>query len=111
MQVSKLQAQVSSHLKLCQRSLDAATAGPSRSAPASSGERAMDMGMLLLAGAWFYLAGGRGSAARNGARAWLLSGSSAGSGVLMPDEWAGLERSLALVILLAALSRVVMVRT
>lgn len=91
---------LASNVALCQKLLDEAVASnPPRSV--TNGERLRDMAALLAAGAWFYGVWGMGQAGASAAGAL---------GPLLPGEYVGVERALALVLLLAMLVRVVVVR-
>jgi hypothetical protein len=94
---------LASHTGTCQKLLDAAVeAAPARSP--SNSERLVDLALLLAAGAWFHGVWGLGVAGGSG-------GISGGAVSLLPAQYAGLERALAVVLLLAMLVRFVMVRT
>lgn len=80
-------------------------------------QRTADVVLLLVVGVWFYAAWGLGSAAAGAASLEALlpaalrpGSSSSSSGALLPTAYAGLEKALALMLLLAAVSRVVLVR-
>jgi hypothetical protein len=97
---------VSSNLQHCESELDRIKAEQPRRLPTQ--QRMLDVSLLLLTGAWFY-------------RAWELGGSSSGSvagvwglldgaGGVLPAGYDGLEKALVLMLLLAAVSRMVLVR-
>jgi len=89
-------------LELCRHGQEKAQAATAASATLSSTERLVDFGLLMVAGAWCYRVFGLGSNLPESAL-------SLGSGVFL-EEYPGVEKALAVMLLVAAFARVVMVR-
>ncbi len=110
--LAEARAVVSEHISLCQQGLDESEAAVAGTISISGSERAADFGLLLLAGAWFHAAwvwGGAAAGASAGGVFRMLTAAGSGRSVL-PCGYEGIEKALALLLLLAALSRVVLVR-
>jgi hypothetical protein len=100
---------VSNSLQQCESELARIKAEQPRRIPTQ--QRMMDVSLLILTGAWFYraweLGGSSGSSGSSMAGVWGLLD---GAGGVLPAGYDGLEKALVLMLLLAAVSRVVMVR-
>jgi hypothetical protein len=105
---------VSSSLQQCEAELTQLKAKEPRRLPTQ--QRVLDVTLLLLTGAWFYrawqLGGGQeGQGGLHGFGTGLLDSLPGfGAAGLLPVDYHGLEKALALMLLLAALSRVIMAR-
>lgn len=104
----QLLAIVGGSLQACEAELEVLRDAAPRRLPTQ--QRLADVSLLLLAGAWFYRAWDLGGAARGSSGLPLLDGLDAARSRLMPPGCAGIEMALALMLLAAALSRVVMAR-
>jgi hypothetical protein len=98
---------VSSNLQHCESELARIKAEQPRRIPTQ--QRMVDVTLLVLTGAWFYraweLGGGSSSGSLSGV--WGLLD---GAGGVLPAGYDGLEKALVLMLLLAAVSRMVRVR-
>lgn len=99
---------VSSNLQQCTSELAKLKAAAPRRLPTQ--QRVLDVTLLLLTGAWFYRAWDLGGAAPGTNGSWGLAGLLDGTRGMLPAGYDGLEKALVLMLLLAAMSRVVMVR-
>lgn len=96
---------VSSNLQHCESEMQQLRAAQPHTI--STQQRLLDFSLLVVAGAWFYGAWGLG----DGSLGLRLDNMVNGLGVKgLPVGYDGLEKALVLMLLLAALSRVVMVR-
>lgn len=97
---------VSSNLQHCETQLQKLRAAQPRTAP--NQQRLLDFALLILAGAWFYGAWGWG----NGGQGLRLNNMVQSVGLrVLPAGYDGLEKALVFMLLLAAMSRVILVRT
>ncbi|WIA33097.1 hypothetical protein OEZ86_006251 [Tetradesmus obliquus] len=100
---------VSSNLQHCESELTRIKSEQPRKLPTQ--QRLMDASLLLLTGAWFYraweLGSSSGSSGSSMAGVWGLLD---GAGGVLPAGYDGLEKALVLMLLLAAVSRMVLVR-
>lgn len=94
---------VSSHIKLCERELGKLKAAAPRIV--TTQQRLWDMLLLVAMGVWVYFAMGMGPSDEP-----LTLGGVAGSLVLLPLGYGGVEKAVAVMLLLAAAWRVVSVR-
>jgi hypothetical protein len=104
---------VSSNLQHCESELARIKAEQPRRIPTQ--QRMVDFSLLLLTGTWFYRAwelGGSTSSGSSGSSSSIAGvwGLLDGAGGVLPAGYDGLEKALVLMLLLAAVSRMVMVR-